>query len=78
MQEKSTQVQGSSIKGVPSKQFQNYTVHIPPINEQCAIVSVLSAIDREIDLLAHIIDQEKQKKKALMQLLLSGVVRVNV
>ena len=78
MQEKSTQVQGSSIKGVPSKEFQNYTVHIPPINEQCAIVSVLSAIDREIDLLAHIIDQEKQKKKALMQLLLSGVVRVNV
>ena len=78
MQEKSTQVQGSSIKGVPSKEFQNYTVHIPPINEQYAIVSVLSAIDREIDLLAHIIDQEKQKKKALMQLLLSGVVRVNV
>lgn len=32
--------------------------------------------DREIDLLRQDIEQEKQKKKALMQLMLTGIVRV--
>lgn len=45
--------------------------------EQNAIASILEAADREIDLLRQDIEQEKQKKKALMQLLLTGIVRVN-
>ena len=44
--------------------------------EQTAIAKVLSTADREIDLLRQDIEQEKQKKKALMQLLLTGIVRV--
>ena len=40
------------------------------------IAKILSTADREIDLLRQDIEQEKQKKKALMQLLLTGVVRV--
>ncbi len=76
MQEKTTQVQGSSIKGIPSKEFQQFKIMIPPHAEQNAIVNILSAVDHEIDLLDCDLDQEKQKKKALMQLLLSGVVRV--
>ena len=32
--------------------------------------------DKEIDLLHRELEQEKQKKKALMQLLLTGIVRV--
>lgn len=44
--------------------------------EQTAIVEVLSTADHEIDLLQKDIEQEKQKKKALMQLLLTGIVRV--
>ena len=44
--------------------------------EQTAIANVLSAADREIDLLRQSIEAEKQKKKALMQLLLTGIVRV--
>lgn len=44
--------------------------------EQTAIADVLSAADREIDLLRQNIESEKQKKKALMQLLLTGIVRV--
>ena len=47
------------------------------MKEQTAIAEVLSAADREIDLLRQDIEQEKQKKKALMQLLLTGMVRVN-
>lgn len=52
------------------------TIDIPDIEEQTAIAEVLSAADREIDLLQQDIEQEKQKKKALMQLLLTGIVRV--
>lgn len=48
----------------------------PDIKEQTAIAEVLSAADREIELLQQDIEQEKQKKKALMQLLLTGIVRV--
>lgn len=54
------------------------TIDIPDIEEQTAIAEVLSAADREIDLLRQDIEQEKQKKKALMQLLLTGIVRVKV
>ena len=52
------------------------TIDIPDIEEQTAIAEVLSTADREIELLQQDIEQEKQKKKALMQLLLTGIVRV--
>ena len=57
--------------------FKKIKVCYPPdMKEQTAIAEVLSAADREIDLLQQDIEQEKQKKKALMQLLLTGIVRV--
>lgn len=57
--------------------FKKIKVFYPPdIEEQTAIAEVLSAADREIELLRQDIEQEKQKKKALMQLLLTGIVRV--
>lgn len=46
------------------------------VEEQKAIADIFIAADREIDLLQQDIEQEKQKKKALMQLLLTGIVRV--
>ena len=46
------------------------------VEEQKAIADTFMAADREIDLLRQDIEQEKQKKKALMQLLLTGIVRV--
>lgn len=57
--------------------FKKIKVCYPPdMKEQAAIAEVLSTADREIDLLQQDIEQEKQKKKALMQLLLTGIVRV--
>ena len=56
--------------------FFNLKILLPSPEEQTAIAEVLSAADREIDLLRQDIEQEKQKKKALMQLLLTGIVRV--
>ena len=46
------------------------------VEEQKAIADTFIAADREIDLLRQDIEQEKQKKKALMQLLLTGIARV--
>ena len=46
------------------------------IEEQNAIVAILDTADKEIELLRQDLEQEKQKKKALMQLLLTGIVRV--
>ena len=57
--------------------FKKIKVCYPPdMKEQTAIAEVLSAADREIELLQQDIEQEKQKKKALMQILLTGIVRV--
>ncbi len=59
--------------------FKKIRVFYPPdVKEQTAIAKILSATDREIDLLRQDIEQEKKKKKALMQLLLTGIVRVKI
>lgn len=58
--------------------FFNSKILFPSLEEQTAIAQVLSTADRELDLLRQDIEQEKQKKKALMQLLLTGIVRVKV
>ncbi|SMG22299.1 restriction endonuclease subunit S [Fibrobacter sp. UWB13] len=52
--------------------------HLPSLPEQKAIADVLSAADEEISLLQKDLEQEKLKKKSLMQLLLTGLVRVKV
>ena len=59
--------------------FKEISVSFPGnFEEQKTIVSVIENADSEIDLLRQDIEQEKRKKKALMQLLLTGIVRVNV
>lgn len=58
--------------------FFDMPIPLPTKEEQNYIAKVLSAADREIELLQQDIEQEKQKKKALMQLLLTGIVRANV
>lgn len=56
------------------------TVKIPnPSNdEQTAIASVLQTADREIEILQHKLEQQKLQKKGLMQVLLTGKVRVKI
>ena len=61
---------------VKPEDFLKFEIFLPQSEEQTAIAEVLSAADREIELLQQDIEQEKQKKKALMQLLLTGIVRV--
>lgn len=54
-----------------------YKVRLPALPEQTAIAEILSTADKEIELLKQDIEQEKLKKKSLMQLLLTGIVRVD-
>ncbi len=67
---------GSTIKNLSIDTIKNTQIFIPPIEEQTAIAEILSAQDREIELLEKELEQEKLKKKALMQMLLTGKVRV--
>lgn len=58
--------------------FFRIRITMPEIEEQKEIAKILSTADHEIDLLQKSIEAEKQKKKALMQLLLTGKVRVKI
>ncbi|MCA0333247.1 MAG: restriction endonuclease subunit S [Bacteroidetes bacterium] len=69
-------VQGSvrdtlSFDGLCSMKF-----FIPTIEEQTAIVRVLQAADKEISLLKLKADKLREKKKGLMQQLLTGKIRI--
>lgn len=63
-------------KQISYDDFGRIKIPYPPLGEQRAIATVLSTVDREIELLSKDIKQEKKKKKAMMQLLLTGIVRV--
>ena len=69
---------GSTIPHLYYKDYSCEKVRIPDIKEQAAIAEVLSAADREIELLRQDIEQEKQSRGSLMQLLLTGIERVRV
>lgn len=58
--------------------FKKIKLKIPTnIDEQKAISKILSTADKEIDLLEHKLEEIKLEKKAMMQLLLTGIVKVN-
>lgn len=59
------------------ERFLKSKITLPSLPEQQAIAKVLSAADEEISLLQKDLEQEKLKKKSLMQLLLTGLVRVS-
>lgn len=52
-------------------------INLPPYDEQKAIVTVIETADKEMKLLEQKLELIKQEKKAMMQLLLTGIVRVN-
>ena len=66
----------NSVDSVRLSMITEMTVNMPSPEEQQAIADVLSTADHEIDLLRKDLEQEKLKKKSLMQLLLTGLVRV--
>ena len=67
---------GALINQITSFDIQHLHFSCPTPPEQKAIADVLSAADEEISLLQKDLEQERLKKKSLMQLLLTGLVRV--
>jgi type I restriction enzyme S subunit len=69
--------QGATRYNLSKIDLMKQSVLIPPtIDEQKAIAKILSTAERKIELLEQELEQWQQKKKALMQLLLTGIVRV--
>jgi type I restriction enzyme S subunit len=58
------------------KDFIKLEMQIPDFKEQTAIAQVLQTADKEITLLKIKLEQQKLQKKGLMQVLLTGKVRV--
>lgn len=70
---------GTSATSIINKDtFENLVFKIPNNQqEQIKIAEILSQFDKEIELLEQELEQYKQLKKSLSQLLLTGIVRVN-
>ena len=70
--------QGITIIHLYSKDFKHLKIQLPSLPEQQKIAEVLSLADDEINLLKNELEELKLQKKALMQKLLTGEVRVKV
>ena len=68
---------GMKVYGVSGKDFAKVEIVFPDHEEQRAIANVLDAISTNIELLQDEVKAMESEKKALMQLLLTGLVRVN-
>ncbi|MFA0132638.1 restriction endonuclease subunit S [Vibrio splendidus] len=69
---------GSTFLELSKSAFESMKFNVPPIGEQQKIASVLTAADKEIEVLEAKLAHFKQEKKALMQQLLTGKRRVKV
>ena len=63
--------QVGALPSINAKDIEELKIKIPCLEEQQKIAKILSAQDKEIELLEKELEQEKLKKKALMQLLLT-------
>lgn len=68
--------EGSGIPHIPKDFLSYYEFNLPPLDEQKAISDILSKADEEIELLKELRDKKLEEKKGLMQLLLTGIIRV--
>ncbi|NLC92744.1 MAG: restriction endonuclease subunit S [Treponema sp.] len=71
-------ITGTKVSAISKYDISKTFIPIPSIPEQKIIAEILSAADKEIELLKNGLEQEKQKKISLTQLLLTGIARVKV
>lgn len=69
---------GSGLPNIQKGSLEHFKVFYPSFEIQLRIAQFLTSMEKEIKLLQKELEQEKQKKKALMQLLLTGIVRVDI
>lgn len=70
------EVQGGTRLSLKFKGLTKIRLKMPCLNEQCKIAEILDLSSKEIMLLEKEIESLKDQKKGLMQLLLTGMVRV--
>lgn len=71
-------VQGTSIKGITKDELLAKSIMVPRYAEQQQIGAFFKQLDKLITLHQRKLDEMKKQKKALMQLLLTGIVRVRL
>ena len=71
-------VQGSAIKGITKDDLLSKEIMVPKIEEQKKIGDYFRNLDNLITLHQRELEEQKNNKKALAQLLLTGVTRVSV
>jgi type I restriction enzyme S subunit len=67
---------GAAQPNISQEILRNIDIHLPPLPEQNRIVAVLETWDKAIELLKKKIEIKKEVKQGLMQLLLSGKIRL--
>lgn len=70
--------QGGTRISLKTSSFKDLYLTVPDVEEQRAIASVLTTADKEIQALQQKLNCLRQEKKALMQQLLTGNLRVSV
>lgn len=68
----------NSMKNISQKDFLDIPIVLPSYNEQVSIANIIETVDGVIKKLHEEVDMWRNKKKALMQLLLTGTVRTTV
>lgn len=63
---------------VKPEDFLCYEIILPSYEEQCAIAKILELADKEIYLLKEKVHHIKKEKKAILNLLLKGIVRADM
>ncbi|GKX63249.1 hypothetical protein SOASR032_18180 [Pragia fontium] len=67
---------GSTITHLYQKDFVNFEFSAPSLEEQTAIATILSDMDKEIQTLQQRLDKTRQLKQGMMQELLTGKTRL--
>lgn len=72
-------INGTTRSKLTQGDMLSITIQVPKEEKyQASIANILTTADKEIDLLEQKLDQLQKQKKALMQLLLTGIVRVTI
>ena len=75
-QEFERQAVGSTIKTIGLPYFKKLKIALPPFPEQKKIAQILSTWDQAITATEHLLENSQQRKKGLMQQLLTGKKRL--